>query len=467
MRRVLTIAGVLAGFGLAVFASVAVVRTVDGQRQYRQFLATGEQALADGDVYAAIEAFSGALALRPDSMVAYYRRGEAYRAQNRTDEALANFREANRRAPDAAEPLIALGDLFDAQDDPAQAATWYGMAAERLGDANPMLLYRLGLARYKAGAITEALAPLERLVARHDAFGEAHYVLALARRDTGQPAEAAIAALEQAVKVSPGLLAAREELAELYRLTGQRVQELRQLQALADADSTQPARRLAIALAQADADQYDGAIGTVSEVLNRTPGDSRAQITLARVLLARAESRPDRAAVTRALVALERALGGTARRSEGMTLYGRALYLSGDFVNAERYLTEAVATSPVDLNAFRYLADAASRLGHDIVARDALLNLDRLEGDTAPAVVRASRARRIGEWSLRADDPRSAAMHLASAVDLGASDPQTLGLLARARWALGELDAAREALRQALAQAPRDPELQRLARTMR
>lgn len=466
MRRVLTIAALLAGFGLAVFGSVAVVRTIDGQRQYRQFLATGEQALAAGDMYAAIEAFSGALALRPDSMVAYYRRGEAYRAQNRTDEALSNFREANLRAPDAPEPLIALGDLFDAQGDPAQAAAWYELAAERLGDANPMLLYRLGLARYKAGAVTGALAPLERLVAKHDALGEAHYLLALARRDTGQPPEAAIAALEQAVKVAPGLLAAREELADLYRITGQRVQELRQLQALADADS-QPSRRLAIALAQADADQFDGAIGTVSEVLVRTPADSRAQITLARILIARAESRPDRAAVTRALVAAERALGGTARRSEGMALYGRALYLSGDAVSAERYLREAVATSPVELDAFRYLADAAARLGHDIVARDALLNLDLLEGDTAPAVVRASRARRIGEWSLRADDPRSAALHLASAVELGASDPQTLGLLARARWALGELDAARDALKQALALAPRDPELQRLARTMR
>ena len=314
--------------------------------------------------------------------------------------------------------------------------------------------------------MTAALAPLERLVAKHDAFGEAHYLLGLARRDTGQPPEAAIAALEHAVKVAPGLLAAREELADLYRITGQRVQELRQLQALADADS-QPSRRLAIALAQADADQYDGALGTVSEVLVRTPADSRAQSTLARVLLARAEGRPDRAAVTRALVALERALGGTARRSEGMALLGRALYLSGDPVGAERILREAVATSPVEPDAFRYLADAAARLGHDIVARDALLNLDLIEGDTAPPLVRASRARRIGEWSLRADDPRSAALHLASAVELGASDPQTLGLLARARWALGELDAARSALKQALALAPRDPELQRLARTMR
>lgn len=466
MRRVLTITGVIAGFGLAVFASVAVVRSIDGQRQYRQLLSTGEQALADGDAYAAIEAFSGALALRPDSMVAYYRRGEAYRAQNRADEALANFREANKQAPDAPEPLIALGDLFDSQDDPAAAAVWYGLAAERLGDANPALLYRLGLARYKSGAVTAALAPLERLVAKHDAFGEAHYLLGLARRDTGQPPETAIAALEQAIKVAPNLLAAREELADLYRATGQRVQELRQLQALADADS-QPSRRLAIALAQADAEQYDGALGTVFDVLVRTPADSRAQITLARVLLARAERTPDRAAVTRALGALERALAGTARRGEGMALFGRALYLSGDVAGAERILREAVATSPVEQDAFRYLADAAARLGHDAVARDALLNLDLLEGETVPVIVRASRARRIGELSLRADDPRSAATYLARAVELGVADPQTLGQLARAHWSLGEADAARDALKQALALAPRDLELQRLARTIR
>jgi tetratricopeptide (TPR) repeat protein len=466
VRRVLTVAGVVIALGLAVLASWAVVRSIESQRQYRQLLATGERALADGDSYAAIEAFSGALALRPDSMAAYYRRGEAYRAQNRTDEALTNFREANRRAPDASEPLIALGDLFDAQNDPAQAAVWYGLAAERLGDADPMLLYRLALARYKSGAAATALAPLERLLAKQDAFGEAHYLLGLARRDTGQPPEAAIAALERAVKVSPGLLAAREELADLYRSTGQRVQELRQLQALADVDA-QPSRRLAIALAQADADQYDGALGTLSEVMTRTSTDSRAQITLARVLLARAERRPDRAAVSSALAALERALGGTARRGEGMALYGRALYLSGDVVGAERILREAVATSPVELDAFRYLADAAARLGHDTVARDALLNLDLLEGDTAPAVARASRARRIGELSLRAGDAQNAAVHLARAIELGAPDPTTLGQLARARWSLGDADAAREALRQALAMAPRDPELQRLARTIR
>jgi Flp pilus assembly protein TadD len=52
-------------------------------------------------------------------------------------------------------------------------------------------------------------------------------------------------------------------------------------------------------------------------------------------------------------------------------------------------------------------------------------------------------------------------------VELGVTDPHALGQLARAHWSLGEADAARDALTQALALAPRDVELQRLARTIR
>jgi tetratricopeptide (TPR) repeat protein len=466
VKRVITAAGALLAFGAVVAAAAVVIDRVDRQREYRRLLSSGEQALADGDTYAAIEAFSGAAALRPDSMAAYYRRGEAYRTQNRRDEAEANFREANRLAPDAAEPLIALGDLFGGQDDPAQAATWYGLAADRLGDADPGLLYRLALSRYQAGDAAGARGPLERVVARRDTFGEAHYLLGLVLRDSGEPPEAAIAAIEQAVRVAPTLVAAREELVDLYRVTGRRVDELRQLQLLADADA-QPSRRLAIAVAQADGNQFDGALATVSDALLRTPVDSRAQLTLARVLLARAEHTPDRATVARALVALERALGGTARRGEGTALYGRALYLSGDYAGAERILREAVATSPVELDAFRFLADAAAKQGHDLMARDALVNLDLLEGDTALPPRRTARAERIGELSLRGGDANGAARYFARAIDLGANTPTVFGQLARALWLAGDGNGARSALARALALAPRDAELLRLSRTIR
>ena len=116
--------------------------------------------------------------------------------------------------------------------------------------------------------------------------------------------------------------------------------------------------------------------------------------------LGHAEGTGSRAAIAEARLALERALGGTARRSEGLALYGRALYLSGDAADAERILIEATATSPVDPEAFQFLADAAERLAHPGIARDALLDLNALEGSTASADVRAARARRIGALSL-------------------------------------------------------------------
>jgi hypothetical protein len=92
VKRALTLLGLLvAGAGLAA-AGLTLVQRLGDERQYRALLAQGEQALDAGNAYGAIEAFSGALALRPDSMVAFYRRGEAYRVQNQPAEAVFNLR---------------------------------------------------------------------------------------------------------------------------------------------------------------------------------------------------------------------------------------------------------------------------------------------------------------------------------------------------------------------------------------
>jgi Flp pilus assembly protein TadD len=168
----------------------------------------------------------------------------------------------------------------------------------------------------------------------------------------------------------------------------------------------------------------------------------------------------------RARDVLEQALGGTARRSEGLALYGRALFLSGDIATAERILAEAAATSPVSAQAFAYLADAAERLGHALAARDALVRLDALEGDTVSADLRAARLRRLGVLSLRGGDARAATLALAQAVDAGVADVATLAHLAQARWESGDGPGARETLDRALALAPGDPALRRLSRTI-
>ena len=461
MRRLwvlLSVAGLLAG-------ALAYLQHLDRDRQFRQLLDQGERALLADQGYAAIEAFSGAVALRPSSMAALYRRGDAYRVQRRYDEALRDLRAANRLAPDAPQPLIAIGALFDERGDRAQAAEWYGRAATLLRDEDPAVLYALALARFRAGFPAEAIDPLRRAIARQPPQAAAHYLLGLVLRDAQNPDDA-IAALEQAVRLSPTLTPAREELADLYRERGRPVDELMQLQALSTGDPD-PARRVAIALAETRRGQFDAALGTLNEAATRLPSDAGVQMAIARVYLARAERGGDRSGITRALVVLERALGGNAPRSEGLSLYGRALFLTGDVVNAERILQEATTTSPIDLEAFSFLADAAVRLGHPVIARDALVDLDALEGDTAPASVREARARRIAVLSLDAGDPRTALDHLSQIVASGHADAATMGMVARARWQIGDAEGARAALGRAMALDARDAEVQRLRKTIK
>ena len=456
----------LAVAALVVVAAVGVlvIQDANRDRNYAQLLQTGQEALDRGNTYAAIEAFTGALTLRPDSMVAFYHRGEAYRAQHRDDEAVRDFRAAIRSAPDAPQPLVALGDLYDLTD-PAQAALRYGQAVAQLRSDDPTLLYKLALARYRAGSPAEALDPLRRALARNDSLGEAHYLLGLVYRDTLRP-DAAIASLERAVKLTPGLVAPREELADVYRTRGRYVDEMTQLQALSTLDDL-TGRTVDIALAEARQGQFPAALGTLARAAAHASSDSRVQLALGRVYLASAERTGDGTSISRALDALAKARGKTARRSEDLALFGRALSVAGDDERAERILREAVATSPVEPEAFSYLADASERLSHFAEARDALATLDVLQGDTASADLRATRAQRIGALSLRTHDIAAALDYLSQAVAAGKKDGRTLGQLAQARFQSGDRAGAQDALAQALALEPRNGELQRLRRQLR
>jgi tetratricopeptide (TPR) repeat protein len=362
---------------------------------------------------------------------------------------------------------MALGDLYDAQGDFPAAAEWYGQAEARLKGQDPTLLYRLALVRFKTGAPGQALKPLTDAVAKNEASADARYLLGLVQRDLGY-LDASIASLVAAIAIDPQFIAAREELADAYRAAKRPVDELKQLQQIANLDP-QSSRKVAIGLAEAEHGQLDSALGTLTRVSESNPKDARLQLAIGRVHLARAErsQSPTDPAVARALDVIGRAVEGTAPRSEGLALYGRALYVSGRHVEAERALREAVSTSPVDPEAFEFLADAAESLRHDLVARDALMNLDVLQGDLATAETRARRARRIGELSLRAGDATTAVQVLGRAVDAGQTSPETLGLLAHARWLTGDAQGARELLDRALAAAPRDPALQRLTRIIR
>ena len=460
MKRLLALALVVAA--LAVGA-VLVEQRLEGDRQYRDLIASGERRLAAGDTATAIEAFSGALAIRENSMVAHLRRGEAYRADHRLEEAVRDLLEAARLAPDSTAPPLALGDLYDSQRQWARAADWYGQAAARLQE--PSVLYKLALSRYRSGSPAAAIDPLQRIVSTDDTAAQAYYLLGLAYRDTDR-IDDAVRALDHAVRTAPSLLAAREELADLYRSQNRPADEMAQLQALAVLDP-RSTRSVDIALAETRAGQLDSTVATLADAARADSTNPAVALATVRVFLARAERTLDRPSAVRALAILTTAPLDTLETSERAALMGRAQYLSGDWAPAERTLISAVRTAPVDVEAFGFLADAAERLGHDTAALDALANLDALLGDTVSAASRAARARRMGVIALRLNDGHQAVTSFTAAVNLGGTDASTLALLAQADWQAGDRASARTALARAAAADAHNADVLRLERIVK
>lgn len=461
------------GIALAVVVVLGVVATLAVQRldeaeRYRTLIDSGEQALAAGNTYAAIETFSGAIALRADSWTAYLRRGDAYRAQRRVEDAARDYRDAARLQPGAREPLLALAVLHDGRGDPGEAAEWYARAAA-IDRQSPTLLYHLALTRYRSGQAAAAVEPLRQAIALTPDFDEALYLLGLVLRDTQDPS-GAIDVLERAVRLNPDLAAAREELADLYRLHQRPSDEMAQLTVLATLDP-RTGREAAIALAQARRGEFDLAESTLTAAAAGAPDDSAIALARGRIRILRAEAAPDAARRARwaadAADALEKALGGTARRAEGMALYGRALYLGGHIEDAANILRGAVATIPFSRDALLYLADAVEAMGDHADARLWLTRYDILEGDTASPDVRRQRARRLGRLALTEGDFPAALAQLTPLLAPLPDDAELRGWVAEARWHTGDADGARATLAEAFALAPNDARLRRLRQLIR
>jgi len=356
----------------AVFAWISVRQ----EREFRRLIAAGDAALARDQTYEAIEAFSGALALKNDSMLAYLKRGDSYRRRGELSAALRDLRQASSLDPTATRPLELLGDVNVAMGRYERAAEVYRRYIA-LDDRAPHVLYKLAVAHYRNHQPTLAVDPLRRAIAFDDRFAEAHYLLAMCLKDQKHETEA-IQSLGRALAINPGLGAAREELAELARTRGRTREAIEQLEALAALEPSQPQRLVDVGLAYARAGEYDTAITTLGRAAQRYPEAEVVYIALGRIWLSLADARRDRVALSKALQALEPAAARANASSDTLTLYGRALLLSGQVEAAERTLQQAASMLPVEPAAFLYLSSAAQRRGHVSTAHEALIKYTTL-----------------------------------------------------------------------------------------
>jgi len=460
-RAVLLVVLVGSAAGGAVFYQAAAQ-----QRAYRTFLARGDAALRADQTFAAMEAYSGAIALRPDSMLAYLRRAETYqRRADRGDLDLAarDFRTAAALDPTSTRPLEELGDvLYQLQQ--------YGRAAEafercaRLDDRVARVTAKLALARYRDGDLGGAVASVNETLRLDDKSADAYYLLGLLLRDRARPAQA-VAALEKAAALAPGSVATREELAELYGALNRRADELEQLQLLATLDRSHVERQVALGLAHARARRWELAVLTLGNALDRAPDSPLVYGALGRVWLDSAQVRNDRVELSKAREALERVASGPAATSVVLALYGRALLAEENLEAAEQTLLEATMRYPIDPEALQLYATAAERQGHLQAARDALIQYSALVAEE-PEI--APRAERIAALSLRMDEPGVAATWLRRAQSASPNDVQITAALADAQLRADDRAGAQATIARGLEKDPEDEallELQRRATT--
>jgi len=433
------------------------------QKEYSALLVRGDTALRDDLTFNAIEAYSGAIALRPDSMLAYLRRGQTYqRRGDRGDlEAAArDLRQAAALDPTATRPLEALGDVLYQQQRYDRAADAYERCV-RLDDRSARVAYKLALARYGSRAIEPAMAALADAVRLDDRMADAHYLLGMCLRDKGRNAEA-LRAIERAVTLEPGLIPAREELADLYATADRRGDQLEQLQVLAALDRDHVARQIAVAMAHARSGHWDLAVLTLGNARDRNPGDPEIDRALGQVWLER--PRDDAAFLGKAREALQRAASAPGATSQALTLYGRALLEAADFEGAERAFEQATTRYPIDPPAFLLYASAAERQGHFEAARTSLIRYGGLIESDADFV---SRAARIASLSLRLDDAQAAVAWYERACASSPSDLHLVAALADAQLQAGSVDAASATIARGLERDPRQPQLRVLARRAR
>jgi tetratricopeptide (TPR) repeat protein len=453
---------VLAGLAAAgIVASVAVER----DREYRRLIVDGDDALGRGQTFVAIEAYTEAIKLKPDSMLAYLKRGETYRRQGDTTEilmaALRDLRTAAQLDPSATRILETLGDVNMQLRRFTNAAENYA-AYIRIDDHPAQIFYKLALALRGDGQVTRAISELQKAVARDADFHEAHYVLGMCLKERDQLPQAR-AAFERAIAISPAFIPAREELAELHQLQQQTRLEIEQLNALYALDPTKPERLIAVGRAYLRTGNRDMAVMTfvrAAESFKEYPGVYAA---LGEAWLDAAEEYGEPSDLRKALEALGPVAAQSTASSETLGMYGRALVLAGRHVEAETMLRQASQRFPTDPEVLPHFASVAQRLGHLDEARQALVKYSVLVDEDRERAVHAAR---IADLSMQLNDPRAAAAWYQKSDALRMSDASLLARMADAQSRAGQTAEALDTIKRALAKDADNPLARAIARRL-
>ena len=457
-------AGVILVAGLAAGGIVAD-QAVERDREYRRLIVQGDEALGRGQTFVAIEAYSGAIALKRDSMLAYLKRGEAHQRRGDAPETLAaalrDLRTAAHLDPGATRTLEKLGDVNVDLRRFANAAENYE-AYLRIDDHAAPILYKLALASRADGRLTRAISALQHAIKLNPNFHEAHYVLGLCFKDREELAEAR-AAFERARAISPAFIPAREELAELHRLQQQTRAEIEQLGALYALDPNKPERLIDLGRAYLRTGNRDLAVMTLGRAAENFKDYPGVYVALGQVWLDAAEERGEPTDVRKALEALGPIALQPGATSETLGMYGRALMLASRYQEAAAVLKQAAERFPIDPEVLPHFASVAQRLGRLDEARQALVRYSILVDEDRDEAVRAAK---IADLSMQLNDAASAVSWYQKSDALRTGDASLLARMAEAQSRTGQIGPARATITRAIEKNPNDPLVRAVAQRL-
>lgn len=359
----------------AAMAGVFLYTGVTRDTEYRRLVAAGDDALGHDQVFLALEAFSGAIALKSESMLAYLKRGETYHRRGDLAAALRDLTRASALAPEATRPLERLGDVSQALGRHEEAARHYAAYVAR-DDRAPRVLYKLALAHHRAGRTTRTIPLVRQAAELAPEMPEAHYLLGISLWDRNR-LDPATEALTRALTLSPGFTIAREALGGVFAAAGRLDEQVEQLEALAALEPDRPERDVALGLAYARIGRTDMAVLALGRAAEEHPEQPLVYTALGRVWLDIARTTNDRIALSKSLSALQSIPMATAS-SEALTLLARALRLAGERESAVAALELATERFPLDPSAFVQLADLVEQEGDTRRARQLLIAHDAL-----------------------------------------------------------------------------------------
>ena len=444
----------------AAMAGVFLYTGVTRDTEYRRLVAAGDVALGQDQLFLAIEAFSGAIALKSDSMLAHLKRGETYQRRGDLAAAQRDLTRASALAPEATRPLERLGDVAQDLGHHEEAAGHYA-AYVALDDQTPGVLYKLALAHHRAGRTSRTIPLMRQAVELAPEMPEAHYLLGIGLWNQNR-LEEATEALTLAVTLSPGFTIAREALSGVFAAAGRLDEQVEQLEALAALEPDRPERDVDLGLAYARVGRTDMAVLALGRAAEEHPEQPLLYMALGRVWLDIARTTGDRIALSKSLGALQSIPMATAS-SEALTLLARALLLAGEVDDATAALQVAAGRFPLDPSAFIELAALAEDEGDAARARQLLIAHDTLAANV-PAGQRVERLTRIADLSLELGDPADAVVRFEQARTLEEPSARLLLRLADAEWRAGNHAAARLVIADGLAQYPEDRTLLALQR---